>query len=286
MEDLKQPLSLPPIPQTTPFYSKSLPVREDCWTEDATATLIEAWGSRYLQLNRGNLRQQHWQEVANAVNHRHGHTKKSFRTDIQCKNRIDTLKKKYKIEKAKVLESNGSVKSSWIFFDRLDFLIGNSMKRPVLSSPPSPPVAIPLPLKKSTPLATASVAMDDSFLKRNYSAVAAAAAKEECEDEEEVGRYGGSDSEASRFSEEEEEEERPGLGEGIRDLARAIVKFGETYERIEGEKQRQMIELEKQRMQFVKDLEFQRMQMFMDSQVQLQKIKKRKRSNSNGKTSL
>ncbi|CAE5966842.1 unnamed protein product [Arabidopsis arenosa] len=36
--------------------------REDWWSEDATATLIEAWGDRYVNLNRGNLRQNDWKE--------------------------------------------------------------------------------------------------------------------------------------------------------------------------------------------------------------------------------
>ncbi|KAH7838429.1 hypothetical protein Vadar_026298 [Vaccinium darrowii] len=68
----------------------------------------------------------------------------------------------------------------------------------------------------------------------------------------------------------------------MRDLARAIERFGEIYQRVEGEKQRQVIELEKQRMQFAKDLEVQRMQLFMDTQVRLEKIKQAKRSGSNG----
>ncbi|KAL6574082.1 hypothetical protein OROHE_001624 [Orobanche hederae] len=45
-------------------------------------------------------------------------------------------------------------------------------------------------------------------------------------------------------------------------------------------KQRQMVELEKQRMQFTEDLEFQRTQLFMDTQILLEKIKQAKRSGS------
>ncbi|MEI4856007.1 hypothetical protein, partial [Klebsiella pneumoniae] len=36
--------------------------REDCWSEGATAVLIDAWGERYLELSRGNLKQKHWKE--------------------------------------------------------------------------------------------------------------------------------------------------------------------------------------------------------------------------------
>ncbi|XP_059669811.1 trihelix transcription factor ENAP2-like [Cornus florida] len=260
-----------------PATPRPLPLREDCWSEEATSTLVDAWGRRYLELNRGNLRQKDWQEVADAVNARHGHSKKAFRTDVQCKNRIDTLKKKYKIEKARVSDSNGALASSWPFYGRLDVLIGSSVTPKKL--PSSPPVAVPLAYRKPPSVATPAVvlpqkrpapAVDDSYFRRNYSAVAAAAAAEEEESEDE------DESEDLRSSEESGEQ-----GNGVRRLARVIERFGEIYERVEGEKQRQMIELEKQRMQFAKDLEVQRMQLFMDTQVQLEKIKQAKRSGSN-----
>nr|GMD86453.1 trihelix transcription factor ASIL2-like [Ipomoea batatas] len=266
-------------PQSAAPASRPLPFREDCWSEEATSTLVDAWGRRYLELNRGNLRHKDWQEVADAVNSLHGHTKKGHRTDVQCKNRIDTLKKKYKTEKAKIAESNGALASTWPFFTRLDALIGNSGKNqfpkssaavvtpsPSLSpsplplpsysplSLPSPPMGVPLPFRRPPPAAQPVILpqkrppppMDDSG-----------------ESEEEM-----------ETSDEITEEE------GIRRLAKAIKRFGEIYERVEGMKQRQMIELEKQRMQFAKDLEVQRMQLYMDTQVQLEKIKQSKRSGS------
>ncbi|XP_021843696.2 trihelix transcription factor ENAP1 [Spinacia oleracea] len=265
--------------------SRPVPAREDCWSEDATFTLIEAWGQRYIELNRGNLRQKQWQEVADAVNSRHGHVKKARRTDVQCKNRIDTLKKKYKIEKARVLDSNGGYKSPWPFFDPLDQLIGSTM--PLKKMSPSPPMAVPIiahrtpamlpqkrPAPSPSPPALTSAPFrgeESSYFRKNYSAIAAAAAAAaESEEEEEE-------------EEEEDEEEVEVSGEtseadGIRKLARVIEKFGEVYARVEAEKQRQMVELEKQRMQFAKELECQRMQMLVEMQVQLEKIKRAKRS--------
>ncbi|KAL5579624.1 hypothetical protein UlMin_012066 [Ulmus minor] len=99
--------------------------REDCWSESATAVLIEAWGERYLELSRGNLKQKHWKEVADIVSSREDYGK-TPKTDIQCKNRIDTVKKKYKMEKAKMAAGAGP--SKWPFYDRLDHLIGPSAK--------------------------------------------------------------------------------------------------------------------------------------------------------------
>ncbi|KMT04413.1 hypothetical protein BVRB_8g180890 [Beta vulgaris subsp. vulgaris] len=283
--------STPPSLAMISSSSRPVPAREDCWSEDATFTLIEAWGQRYIELNRGNLRQKQWQEVADSVNNRHGHVKKARRTDVQCKNRIDTLKKKYKIEKARVLDSNGSYKSPWPFFEPLDQLIGSTMPLKKLS--PSPPMAVPilahrtpaiLPQKRpvpspspspSFPASTPPFRGDESYFRKNYSAIAAAAAAAADSDDEEEDE-----------DEEEEEEEVEVSGEsseadGIRKLAKVIEKFGEVYARVEAEKQRQMIELEKQRMQFAKELECQRMQMLVEMQVQLEKMKRAKRSDSN-----
>ncbi|KAK8664661.1 hypothetical protein V6N13_084439 [Hibiscus sabdariffa] len=293
MADITDPVTpLPTItpPSTTPG-SRTLPVREDCWSEEATSTLIDAWGRRYVELNRGNLRQKDWQDVADAVNALHGHTKKTHRTDVQCKNRIDTIKKKYKVEKTTVSASNGTLTSSWPFFERLDALIGSNFTtkkvspspkmspKPSSRIPGSPPLALPLPLPYRRTPAPATVAalpqkrpaVDDGYFKRNYSAVAAAAAAAAAveSDEEEVEESDGEESER-----EGEGEER----EGMKRLAKAIERFGQVYERVEGEKLRQMVELEKQRMQFAKDLEVQRMRMFMDTQVQLEKVKRGKRS--------
>ncbi|KAM5579618.1 trihelix transcription factor ASIL2 [Rosa sericea] len=99
--------------------------REDCWSESATAVLIEAWGERYLELSRGNLKQKHWKEVADIVSSREDYGK-TPKTDIQCKNRIDTVKKKYKLEKSKMVAGGGP--SKWPFFDKLDHLIGATAK--------------------------------------------------------------------------------------------------------------------------------------------------------------
>ncbi|KAF8117901.1 hypothetical protein N665_0008s0239, partial [Sinapis alba] len=68
-----------------------------------------------------------------------------------------------------------------------------------------------------------------------------------------------------------------GEGSSCREQARAILKLGEVYERIEGAKQRMMIELEKQRMEASTDLELQRMNMLMDMQMGLERYKLGKR---------
>ncbi|CAA0382026.1 unnamed protein product [Arabidopsis thaliana] len=231
--------------------------REDWWSEDATATLIEAWGDRYVNLNRGNLRQNDWKEVADAVNSSHGNGRP--KTDVQCKNRIDTLKKKYKTEKAKPL-------SNWCFFDRLDFLIGPVMKKlsgAVVKSASMNPNLIPTGSKS-----TGSSLDDDDDDDDD----------DDEEDDDDAGDWGFVVRKHRKVEDVDSSE-----GSAFRELARSILKLGEAFERIEGKKQQMMIELEKQRMEVAKELELQRMNMLMEMQLELEKSKLGKRRAASGK---
>ncbi|XP_020105844.1 trihelix transcription factor ASIL2-like [Ananas comosus] len=271
----------------------ALPYREDCWSEGETSALVEAWGDRYLELNRGNLRQKHWQEVADAVNSRRGAAvsagagggggggggRRPPRTDVQCKNRIDTLKKKYKVEKARIADSAGALHSPWPFYARLDALIGSSTPPAAPHSSASASASASAAPKK--PSSSPPFALPLPFHRKGFrkAAAAAAAAAADDDEDEESGSSSRSLSSRSKLGKRRRGRERDD-GDGIRELARAIERFAEIYERVEGAKQRQMMELEKQRMEFAKGLEFQRMQIFVDSQVQLEKIKRSKRADA------
>ncbi|KAI3993504.1 hypothetical protein MKX01_002517 [Papaver californicum] len=262
--------------------------REDCWTEEATETLIEAWGNRYVQLSRGNLRQKDWKEVADAVNDRQDSINKPRKTDIQCKNRIDTVKKKYKIEKAKPFPSK------WAFFTRLDNLIGTNSSSDTKKFIPPPVIqkssAANFNFRSSPNLdRNHSVSQNVPFFasgggstsKSRLNSVGSTESsydedEEEEEDEEEDLRF--DDSYKGKLSVDVDDSSDQ---TGFKELAKAITKFGETYERIESLKQQQMMALERQKMELTKELEFQRMKMFMDTQFEIAK-KKRPRYSSGG----
>lgn len=259
-------------PRTTTGVSH---VREDCWSEGATSTLIDAWGERYLELSRGNLKQKHWQEVADVVSSRDDYTKPP-KTDVQCKNRIDTLKKKYKTEKAKI--TSGSGPSKWPFFHRLERLIGPSHKpnsSAALPAPaPAPATKIPLRIPEH----------------RNF--------HHPIQPQRQPSNSGGDAPDSSdsfppvtvkKRRTERDPNPNPSpspkpIGRGgnsVRELTRAIMRIGEVYERVERSKLQQVIELEKQRMGFVKELELQRMQFFMKTQLELAQMEPGRVGNSN-----
>lgn len=285
--------------------------REDCWSEGATAVLIDAWGERYLELSRGNLKQKHWKEVADIVSSREDYGK-TPKTDIQCKNRIDTVKKKYKLEKSKIAAGGGP--SKWPFYGRLEQLIGPTAKisgstagggggggtsTTNNSQIPKVPLGIPVGIrgvnqnqyqahqrqqKHQPQLKTQSqkiqfrkrdpVDSDSSPSERESSPVSSDSFPPDTYERKRprVPREINSDA---------VERKDKGWGSAVRELTQAILKFGEAYEQAESSKIQQVVEMEKQRMKFAKEMELQRMQFFMKTQLEISQLKHGRRGGGN-----
>ncbi|KAE8655479.1 DEAD-box ATP-dependent RNA helicase 56 [Hibiscus syriacus] len=268
--------------------------REDCWSESATGVLIDAWGERYLELSRGNLKQKHWKEVADIVSSREGYAK-TPKTDIQCKNRIDTVKKKYKLEKAKVAAGGGP--SNWVFYEKLDQLIGSSARIPTNSASPASaggssgsadflskvPMGIPVGIRSSlNPYRVSQVQERRQQLHQQQKQPRMVVLKnqrkqgpvdmdsEDDRDDDDVDSFdslpppstGKKGKKARRVVHKgaNSGEKRKKWGNSVKELTEAILRFGETYEQAETAKLQQVVEMEKQRMKFAKEMELQRMQ--------------------------
>ncbi|CAF2079033.1 hypothetical protein Bca4012_090794 [Brassica carinata] len=237
--------------------------REDCWSEKATGVLIDAWGEIHLELSRGNLKQKHWEEVAERVRSKEDNGK-APKTDVQCKNRIDTVKKKYKQEK---LTSGGSSSSSWVFFDKLDRLIGSTAK---ISSGGSRGLNLYHQQGKAeTPrfggkarVTSASFSESKRWPLRR---------KRNVSDSDSVFEAGVSEDSGDSLPPPPPplSKRKQGGRNKWRELSRAIMRFGEAYEEIENAKLRQVVEMEKERLKFLKELEMQRMQFFVKIQLEL-----------------
>ncbi|XP_052199875.1 trihelix transcription factor ENAP1 [Diospyros lotus] len=217
------------------------------WTDQATFVLLEAWGDRYLQLGRKSLRSEDWQEVAEKVSE----GSKVDWTDTQCRNRLDTLKKKYKKEKAK-LETMGGYTSKWVFYKKMDMLLNSS-------SSSKQQFGLPCGVDSGE-----YVFMNPRvYLNRSNGLDEMRDSPGESEDDEDSDGlppkrkgHGGDDNDASSF----------------RLLADSIQKFGEIYEKIENSKRQQMLELERMRMDFQRDLEVQKKQILERAQEEIAKI--------------
>ncbi|XP_074280585.1 uncharacterized protein LOC141605623 isoform X2 [Silene latifolia] len=125
-------------------------LKRDEWSEGAVTILLEAYESKWILRNRAKLKGQDWEDVAKCVSSRSCNSK-SPKTQTQCKNKIESMKKRYRSESAT------TDTSSWPLYSRLDHLLrgtgattltnhGSLPFQPPLPPPPSlePPQAGPV----------------------------------------------------------------------------------------------------------------------------------------------
>ncbi|XP_060201333.1 uncharacterized protein LOC132629926 [Lycium barbarum] len=93
------------------------------WSDTAIACLLEAYMEKFVQLNRGNLRGRDWEEVAAMVSER---CEKQSKSVEQCKNKVDNLKKRYKLERHR-MSTGGITMSHWPWFKQMEQIVGNSV---------------------------------------------------------------------------------------------------------------------------------------------------------------
>ncbi|XWS55940.1 hypothetical protein CRYUN_Cryun09bG0043200 [Craigia yunnanensis] len=105
--------------QSTTEYRKD---REE-WSDAAIGCLLEAYMEKLTQLNRGNLRGRDWEEVAAEVTER---CEKQSKSVEQCKNKVDNLKKRYKLERHR-MSDGGITASHWPWFKKMEEIVGNSL---------------------------------------------------------------------------------------------------------------------------------------------------------------
>lgn len=105
-------------------------LKRDEWSEGAVSTLLEAYEAKWVLRNRAKLKGQDWEDVARCVSSRANSTK-SPKTQTQCKNKIESMKKRYRSESA-IADA-----SSWPLYSRLDLLLrGTGPVSTVLAPPP------------------------------------------------------------------------------------------------------------------------------------------------------
>ncbi|PHT32198.1 hypothetical protein CQW23_28535 [Capsicum baccatum] len=219
------------------------------WSERETFILLDAWGTRFVRHGRKSLRSEEWQEVAEIVSR----GSKIERTDTQCRNRLDTLKKKYKKEKMKFAET-GSTTSKWVYFKKMDMLLTSTPQK-----------------------AGVSCGMDSG----EYVFMSQKVYLNHANGLDEM-RVSPANSESADCEEEDSEDLPPkrsrnvqsgGNGHSFKLIVDSIYKFCEIYVKIENSKRQQMLELEKMRMNFHRELEMQKRQIVERAQAEIARIR-------------
>ncbi|KAF5742957.1 trihelix transcription factor ASIL2 isoform X1 [Tripterygium wilfordii] len=214
------------------------------WSEDEEFVLLEAWGDKFLQLGRRSLRSEDWVEVAEKVSEETG----TQRTEAQCRSILDSLKRKYKKEKSK-MEQMGTNGSKWRFFKKFDILLGFSGRKEWnggLACGVDSGEFVFMDTRVYLERANGFDEMRDS----------PADSEDEMENEDEDGL-------SSKRCEDS----------SLRVLADSVQKFGEIYEKIESSKREHMLELEKMREDFHRELELQKKQILEKAHAEIAKIR-------------
>ena len=233
---------------------RSVQIREE-WSEEATDAVIEEWGEKHLAINRGKLKKQEWDEVAEKVSNRLGGGKNT-KTWLQCKNKIDSIKKKYKI--VSLQRASGTQKREWRLYDRVDALLGGAMARQGMNGESD---------------GEDDMEMEEEEMLMRHQQLAAGQsipdygrrmASGNPQSNPIPGQVPGQPPVLPRNGTDrillKKRKEGPHL---YSELALAIKEFGSRYEKVEMARQEKMFELEKMRISYMKDVEMQRMQMHL-----------------------
>ncbi|XP_008789713.2 trihelix transcription factor ASIL1-like [Phoenix dactylifera] len=94
--------------------------KRDEWSESGVLCLLEVYESKWLLRNRAKLKGSDWEDIARQVSARCSGMK-GHKTPSQCKNKIESMKKRYRAESAAAHEPNS--RSSWQFYARMDGLL-------------------------------------------------------------------------------------------------------------------------------------------------------------------
>ncbi|CAH9127206.1 unnamed protein product [Cuscuta epithymum] len=93
-----------------------------CWSHDETAALIDVYRDKWYSVRRGNLRANHWQEVADDIATRC--PVDLPKTSMQCRHKMEKLRKRYRAEIQRAASYGGGPSrrycSTWIHFKRMD----------------------------------------------------------------------------------------------------------------------------------------------------------------------
>ncbi|CAN0858564.1 Trihelix transcription factor ASIL2 [Linum grandiflorum] len=226
------------------------------WTEQETFALLDAWGEKLLQHGRKTLQSDEWLQVADKVSE----VSEIERTETQCKNRLDTLKKKYKKEKGRMVVSCAS---SWVYFKKMDMLMSASAQQQQqggrgLSCGLDSGEYVFMNPKVYVDRANGFDEMRDS------------PGNSESGDEDDISDGLPPKKRWCRSSRGQTDEEEGSSSFHL--LADSIERFSEIYEKVETSKRQQMVELERMKIDFHRDLEMHKREMKERAQSGMGKI--------------
>ncbi|GJN34611.1 hypothetical protein PR202_gb23290 [Eleusine coracana subsp. coracana] len=125
-----------PDADAAPPAAAAPPQKRDEWSESGIVRLLEAYEAKWLLRNRAKLKWTDWVDIAREVSAHCADDAaaagkptgsgngSSAKTPNQCKNKIESMKKRYRAESAAVARAGPAAAGpSWRFFARMDGLL-------------------------------------------------------------------------------------------------------------------------------------------------------------------
>lgn len=113
---LSQPLPSQAVAAKGPDKGK-----RDEWSEAGILFLLEVYEAKWLVRNHAKLKGSDWEDIAHQVSSQTLGGIKAIKTPNQCKNKIESMKKRYRAEAAVCIPPSSC--SSWQFYARMDRLL-------------------------------------------------------------------------------------------------------------------------------------------------------------------
>ncbi|KAG2290144.1 hypothetical protein Bca4012_035108 [Brassica carinata] len=128
VRDQSEPASATSVPAATSKISRRLP--PPCWSLEETVALIDGYRDKWHALSRGNLKANHWEDVAEAVAAAcPGVTPR--KTAVQCRHKMEKLRQRYRaeIQRARSVPVARFV-SSWVHYKRMEAMESKPESKP------------------------------------------------------------------------------------------------------------------------------------------------------------
>ncbi|XP_010508260.1 PREDICTED: trihelix transcription factor ASIL2-like [Camelina sativa] len=115
-----EPVSVTDLKSASVPSKNSRRLPPPCWSLEETVALIDGYRDKWYALNRGNLKANHWEEVAEAVGVSCPDVTPK-KTAVQCRHKMEKLRKRYRteIQRARSVPVARFI-SSWVHFKRME----------------------------------------------------------------------------------------------------------------------------------------------------------------------
>lgn len=117
-------VSLPPSEnEKKPSLLKNGEEKREEWSARSVALFLDLYEEKYFDIDKGNFRSKDWEQLVDRFNMEGGGGK----SVKQCRDKMDSLKKRHKLERGKKA-STGAETCSWIWFEKMDGMFGDNPK--------------------------------------------------------------------------------------------------------------------------------------------------------------